>query len=104
MQQFEIQPGRDDWADGQPRARLVRNHNANQASVWDLTATEMLELYQAIHEHFVAKIRDDAEGARVWAQPARVPADLVYQAPCPCECNSGRFCGGCGHAGCGGRR
>ena len=24
--------------------------------------------------------------------------------PCPCECNSGGFCGGCGHAGCGGRR
>lgn len=23
---------------------------------------------------------------------------------CPCECNSGGFCGGCGHAGCGGRR
>jgi hypothetical protein len=24
--------------------------------------------------------------------------------PCPCECNRGGFCGGCGHAGCGGRR
>ncbi len=24
-------------------------------------------------------------------------------APCPCECNAGGFCGGCGHAGCGGR-
>lgn len=23
--------------------------------------------------------------------------------PCPCECNHGGFCGGCGHAGCGGR-
>jgi hypothetical protein len=22
--------------------------------------------------------------------------------PCPCECNSGGFCGGCGHAGCSG--
>lgn len=22
-------------------------------------------------------------------------------APCPCECNRGGFCGGCGHAGCG---
>lgn len=22
---------------------------------------------------------------------------------CPCACNSGGFCGGCGHAGCGGR-
>lgn len=23
---------------------------------------------------------------------------------CPCACSSGGFCGGCGHAGCGGRR
>ena len=23
--------------------------------------------------------------------------------PCPCSCNSGAACGGCGHAGCGGR-
>lgn len=23
---------------------------------------------------------------------------------CLCECNRGGFCGGCGHAGCGGRR
>ncbi|MFE0276033.1 hypothetical protein ACFWZY_28665 [Streptomyces sp. NPDC058992] len=23
---------------------------------------------------------------------------------CPCPCNNGSFCGGCGHAGCGGRR
>jgi hypothetical protein len=22
--------------------------------------------------------------------------------PCPCECNRGGFCGGCGHAGCSG--
>lgn len=28
--------------------------------------------------------------------PDRVP-------PCPCECNHGGFCGGCGHAGCGRR-
>ncbi|MER6145406.1 hypothetical protein ABT174_36185 [Streptomyces sparsogenes] len=24
--------------------------------------------------------------------------------PCPCACNNGGSCGGCGHAGCGGRR
>jgi hypothetical protein len=23
--------------------------------------------------------------------------------PCPCECTTGGFCGGCGHAGCGRR-
>lgn len=24
--------------------------------------------------------------------------------PCGCECSHGGFCGGCGHAGCGGRQ
>lgn len=27
-----------------------------------------------------------------------------WPGPCPCECNRGGFCGGCGHAGCAGRR
>jgi hypothetical protein len=35
---------------------------------------------------------------------ARPPAGPPWPGPCPCECNSGGFCGGCGHAGCGGRR
>lgn len=34
-------------------------------------------------------------------RPAWGPARV---GPCPCECNRGGFCGGCGHAGCGGRR
>ncbi|MET9085512.1 hypothetical protein ABZX77_27115 [Streptomyces sp. NPDC004237] len=41
----------------------------------------------------------------------RAPAPGRQTAPrgrmrgsCPCPCNSGGFCGGCGHAGCGGRR
>ena len=31
------------------------------------------------------------------------PGCVYNVGPCPCECNSGGFCGGCGHAGCGGR-
>lgn len=30
--------------------------------------------------------------------------DTQNHGGCGCECNSGGFCGGCGHAGCGGRR
>lgn len=30
-------------------------------------------------------------------------AAAVPVGPCPCECNRGGFCGGCGHAGCGRR-
>lgn len=35
-------------------------------------------------------------------RPARFIAEL--RGGCGCACNSGGFCGGCGHAGCGGRR
>jgi hypothetical protein len=30
-------------------------------------------------------------------------AHMAEVGPCPCECNRGGFCGGCGHAGCGRR-
>ncbi|MHB6910184.1 hypothetical protein [Streptomyces sp. CB02959] len=36
--------------------------------------------------------------------PDRLPARRRTAGPCPCPCNSGDFCGGCGHAGCAGRR
>ncbi|MCY4622921.1 MAG: hypothetical protein OXD34_14000 [bacterium] len=32
-----------------------------------------------------------------WCRP------LPAARPCPCACASGGWCGGCGHAGCGGR-
>jgi len=33
----------------------------------------------------------------------RPPIRRRSTGPCPCECSRGGFCGGCGHAGCGGR-
>ncbi|MEU8195317.1 hypothetical protein AB0C10_16200 [Microbispora amethystogenes] len=39
--------------------------------------------------------------------PARLPQrtrSAAWPGPCGCECSSGGFCGGCGHAGCGRRR
>ncbi|MFF2811821.1 hypothetical protein ACFVT2_32540 [Streptomyces sp. NPDC058000] len=36
--------------------------------------------------------------------PDRLPARRRTTGLCSCACNSGEFCGGCGHAGCGGRR
>jgi hypothetical protein len=69
MATYEIQPGRDTWADGLPRVRLMRHHNANQASVWDMTDEELLELYQVIHDHFVGRIRSGGTGQGAWATP-----------------------------------
>lgn len=47
----------------------------------------------------IARERNRAE--RAWAARERRARQI---GPCPCECNRGGFCGGCGHAGCGGRR
>ena len=44
---------------------------------------------------------------RLLSQDAHSPApgsSRPATGPCPCACNSGGFCGGCGHAGCGARR
>lgn len=40
------------------------------------------------------------DGTRVLMQREIKPQKV---GPCPCECNRGGFCGGCGHAGCGRR-
>lgn len=41
-----------------------------------------------------------ALAASMWMTLQQLPV----AGPCPCDCNRGGFCGGCGHAGCGGRR
>jgi hypothetical protein len=44
---------------------------------------------------------------RLLSQDAPSPAagnSRPAAAPCPCACNRGGFCGGCGHAGCGARQ
>lgn len=47
----------------------------------------------------------DEQAARILAGVRTSPRYLARATgPCPCACNSGGFCGGCGHAGCGGRR
>ncbi len=58
----------------------------------------------------VANENDQPEADRIAAIVHRaMVADTLAEArrgragPCPCECNRGEFCGGCGHAGCGRR-
>jgi hypothetical protein len=67
----------------------------------------------AISQLHVSSIDDHRVYVGAWssAAPAQRPAVPPRRAtmtartgPCPCECNRGGFCGGCGHAGCGGRR
>ena len=56
--------------------------------------------------HWVPVGRDTETGSQVFACESHGVAALAMTKPtprCPCACNSGGFCGGCGHAGCGGR-
>jgi hypothetical protein len=47
---------------------------------------------------------DDGTGHPTWtARPPRRLIALPAVRPCPCHCNRGGWCGGCGHAGCGRR-
>ena len=51
--------------------------------------------------------RDLDELKRQTTEAAKTLQNLRIQdqqvRPCPCECNQGQFCGGCGHRGCGRR-
>ena len=40
---------------------------------------------------------------KAWEQSKTQPGYTRPTPRCGCACNSGGFCGGCGHAGCGGR-
>ncbi|MER6091301.1 hypothetical protein [Streptomyces bluensis] len=42
--------------------------------------------------------------ARVFAPDRQPTAPHRTPGRCPCSCNDGGFCGGCAHAGCGGRQ
>lgn len=52
------------------------------------------------------KVNPAQAGRLLEEQAARIAEDhrRARNLACPCECNSGGWCGGCGHGGCGGRR
>jgi hypothetical protein len=70
------------------------------------TGTVMLALEDGTHRFVYGSWRLPL--AEPTSVPDYVPDDLARvparPRPCGCECCHGGFCGGCGHAGCGGRR
>jgi hypothetical protein len=80
------------------------------------TKITMSEEEMVLHyQHVQAILGDDEFASMLRARDARNMQPVLdasrqfkhrgrYASPCPCECNHGGFCGGCGHAGCGGRR
>jgi hypothetical protein len=79
--------------------------------------SELERLHEVLSEIINAKEdRQQAMDHSVVSVTLRPPKELVAEVnrrkkamdrravgPCPCVCNSGGFCGGCGHAGCGRR-
>lgn len=85
-------------------------HRGSYCCVGDYIAVRDSDSAQAAVSHITAH----ADGSLTLRPVARMAADQAHDAvralaettrrgPCPCACNQGGFCGGCGHAGCGAR-
>lgn len=67
--------------------------------------------YHCEHIHAVMDVIEDLDPVTVELAKALLAALLddedpctIPAIPCPCACNHGGWCGGCGHSGCGGGR
>ncbi len=72
------------WTEAERRARTIP------------PGVDLLEACRQVQGEEILRVMREAPtgSVQVWA---------CGVAPCPCECNRGEFCGGCGHAGCGRR-
>ncbi|WP_331773252.1 hypothetical protein OG948_58655 (plasmid) [Embleya sp. NBC_00888] len=89
-----------------PRLDATATHHA--IAVRDLNT--LVDAYKYATEHTTTTAITAAAPANASARPAgpaprptRRRTTATAGGPCPCVCNHGGFCGGCGHAGCGGR-
>lgn len=86
------------------RARLVRAGENVHAAMTTLYALDLIDEAYALRNALtlmnLVEVIPDSESIPV--HPITRYAQRPI-GPCPCECNRGGFCGGCGHAGCGGR-
>lgn len=89
-------------------------YQGDYATTGTQIASNVVAVDHIEYDHEENPIRESWEPAEIAALSAAEDAlsALLKQpppirrpvGPCPCECNRGGFCGGCGHAGCGGRR
>jgi hypothetical protein len=81
---------KDAWDEGHEagRAGLVRRNPYRRAETPEERAARVAD-------------EDRRYNGAYLAMPRVMPS---WPGPCTCECSRGGFCGGCGHAGCGGRR
>jgi hypothetical protein len=54
--------------------RLMRDQHSNAIEIWDLTDGELVALYETLHAHLIARVRNGVEAARVRAPE---PPDAV---------------------------
>ena len=81
-----------------------------EAAAWARQLVELLECAEILQptaslpaEYSLVGLTNPAWAARL-AREGQRAGGAPWSGPGPCECNSGGFCGGCGHGGCGGRR
>lgn len=86
-----------DW--GFPHLRIERASTATIAG--DGIDEETLDTLRSLIYSAIGYAQGHA--APIIARLTPPPATVRAAPPCPCACNSGGWCGGCGHAGCGGR-
>lgn len=88
--QLSYSPAELRAAAGSPAgAMAVVDELLTEAGVW--------RAQRQAEDEAVRRLRAENDARVLGLRPRRT-------GPCPCECNRGGFCGGCGHAGCGGRR
>lgn len=83
--------------------RAAADKPCSAEALWTVTDRIRATLSAGDPAGAFAKARDDHE-TKQRHQALKVLAAQGVMAPrCSCACNSGGFCGGCGHAGCGRR-
>lgn len=90
-----------DTYDHQPRILYRLPHTAGDSAV-PVTAITHLHVARYIDHTVHIGLWSSANDIPPRTAPPRA-SRITGAGRCPCVCNSGGFCGGCGHAGCGGR-
>lgn len=81
---------------------MQRRDREDEERAQVLKAYRDAALLEAEYQRVQRELED--AGRRVERTPQGTLHVFARVGPCPCACNSGGWCGGCGHGGCGGRR
>lgn len=108
----EVSPHHVAWLEAEAASQVITAAGWRSSGLTDPALPQQL---QRLDRHTVAArrrflalaVHDTAPGLPATIHSVKVPRQRTLTTrspgPCPCCCNTGGFCGGCGHAGCGRR-